>query len=83
MEITGIPVICEYTLRPVEICNFLATSIFGPYCQYRSFFYGRISCDIPEVERQMNARRHTLRVSSLRCKALAGGASFSLLFHLS
>jgi hypothetical protein len=82
MEITGIPAICEYTLRPVDTCNFLATSIWGPCRQYRRLFYGRISCDIPKVDSQMNSRLHTLRVSSLRCKALAGGASFSLLFHL-
>jgi hypothetical protein len=29
-ETTGIPVICEYTPRPVDICNFFAASIFGP-----------------------------------------------------
>jgi len=26
--ITGIAIICEYTLRPVDICNFVLSSIF-------------------------------------------------------
>ena len=37
--------------------------------QYRRFFYGRISCDIPEVDSQIKARLYARRVSSVRYKA--------------
>jgi hypothetical protein len=30
-EITSITGICEYALRSVDICNFFAASIFGPW----------------------------------------------------
>ena len=44
-EITGTPVICEYILRPVDICNFLAASVFGPCCHNRRFKDNGFFCD--------------------------------------
>jgi len=45
-EITGMAVICEYTLRPFDICNFFAASIFGPCCQCGNFGGQRFFVDI-------------------------------------
>ena len=40
-EITGIPAICEYTLRPVGICNFCHFSIVTRFAVSIAVFWGR------------------------------------------
>ena len=45
-DITGMEVICEYTLRSVDICIFWAAAIFGPCCQCGNFGGQRFFVDI-------------------------------------
>ena len=53
-EITGMAVICEYTIRPVDICNFCQPPPLALSCQYSSYLGRRVFCDIPEINSQIN-----------------------------